>query len=299
MIGLLNTKADLRTALKDQVEVAELDTYIDPHPAISGLFIDWIPKSEDNPKFALQGIYVEHYAKAGTPIVIFDRHLSLSNTEYSWLKKFNITFCEPVVKYRNSFQWMPLWAEFPFKFKSDHDKIWNRMHSAGLAPVERKCPLYYEGPVADRIAAFDKYYKAAATIIPNRHDIHYASDDIGELKVEEFRNLGVGRLQVGYNESASTILIGSTKDYISGRLPDNLFDIIRCGCVPLLPIEHRFYCSAWDELVISNNKDLQFLIQMSGNAGAVLIVELMENLVSRYPEFDIAFTVDRIKSLLL
>ena len=74
MLGLLNARTDLKNALP---EICELDAYLDPHPALSGLFIDWVPKSEEA-KFAIQGIYVEHYAKAGVPIVIFDTILPLS-----------------------------------------------------------------------------------------------------------------------------------------------------------------------------------------------------------------------------
>jgi len=290
MIGLLNVKSDLKEVLRNSVEIQELDNYIDPHPVLSGLFVDWRPNTSgaaESPQFALQGIYVEHYAKAGTPIVIFDRHLALTNTEYSWLKKFNITFCEPVIQYRRGFQWMPIWVESTFKLKSFRRPEYTK----------RECLLYYNGDITDRLMSFDKYYKKTALILSK--EVRYNSDEVTDLKVEEFKKLGINRLAMSYSAASSTILIGSAQDYIFGRLPDNLFDIMRSGCVPLLPIEHRFYAAGWDKLVISNEHDLRFLLSMSETYGDALIEDLILHLLERYPEFDINFTAERIKSLLL
>jgi len=283
MLGLFNTKTDLTHVLKSVTDILVLDVYIDPHPDLSGLFIDWIPDKSDS-KFAMQGIYVEHYAKAGVPIVIFDRFLALNNTEYSWLKKFNITFCEPVLKCRPGFQWFPMWVEVPFKYeKSD----------------SRKYVLTYNGSINDRIAGVDKYYKQASVLLPTK-EISICSNDITDLKSEELKKQGMVRTSDSqYSNASSTVLIGSDEDYTNGRLPNDLFDIMRSGCVPLLPIEHRFYCGGFADYIIRNNNDLEFLLSMSANYGGVLIEGLMEQLVRQFPEFDINFAVEKIKGLLI
>lgn len=286
MLGLLNAKEDLKAALVKAWSVnnvMELDKPISPHPQLNSLFIDWFPKKTDD-KFATQAVYVEHYAKAGVPIVIFDRFLSVNQTEYSWLRKFNITFCEPVIGYRTGFKWMPLWSDRFIPKRRDKSKyiLTGELDNAVLED-------------------FDKYYKRAAELLPSKSVSYSLKEaDIYDSKIDSLHQLGIEKLERPvYDQAATTILIGCANDYKHGRLPDNFFDIMREGCVPLLPIEHRFYCSMFDDLTISNDNDLIFLLEMSERVAEVLIEELLENIFKRYPEFHIRYTVEQLKEWLV
>jgi hypothetical protein len=284
MLGLINARGNLKLALHSVWSAGthvNLETYIDPPPKIDALFIDWIPR-KDQDRFAIQGIYVEHYAKAGVPIVIFDRYVTMNQNEYSWLRKFNITFCEPLLSCRTGFHWLPIWSE---NFK----------------PKKRESSRYIlTGPLTNENQFdFDKYYKKTAELFPSKSVSYTRGADIYDTKVDSLKQMGIEMVsQPVYENSASTILIGSDVDYRFGGLPDNFFDIMKCGCVPLLPIEHRFYCSMFNDLVVAEDNDLIFLVDMSERLSEVLIEELLENIFKRYPEFKIEYTVERIREWL-
>ena len=100
MLGTFNICKDLKKNLDR--ELLELDS-VDDLPEVSGLFIDWITK--EHSMFPKQAVIIEHYVKAGIPIIIYDRWLALEKQEFNWLKKFNVSFFEPAIVNRTGFEY--------------------------------------------------------------------------------------------------------------------------------------------------------------------------------------------------
>ena len=260
MIGLYNTKCDLRKGLEAVFDICGLDELeVDGKnfPKIEALFIDW--KSNINKlEFAHQAVIVENYVKKGIPTVIFDRYMVISFKEYNWLRKFNVSFFEPAVLNRVGFGFMPFWTEplesnwFPYL---EREK-------------EREILLAYQGNLDDRVHAFEKYYSEYARLFPNKKIAFQTKPEGLRHKIDEWQNYGLTPRPVDFNQVAFTILIGSKKEYEIGYLREDLFDIMRAGCVPILPVEHRFYGTVFDD--VDDERELDFILSL-GHIRGVLI----------------------------
>ena len=82
---------------------------------------------------------------------------------------------------------------------------------------------------------------------------------------------------------------------MKGILPMNMFDILKRGCMVLLPSEHRFFQSL--QMTINDEKDLDYYIKHPG-LRFVLIEEFFDNIEKQYPEFTIKYAVDKLLALL-
>lgn len=291
MIGLYNTKCDLRKRLEAVFDICGLDKLEveeNHFPKIDGLFIDW--KTSDNKlEFAHQAVMVENYLKKGIPTVIFDRKMALSFKEYNWLRKFNVTFFEPAIKHRVGFDFMPFWTEpldsnwFPYlEYDREH---------------EREIVLAYQGNLDDRIHSFEKYYSEYARLFPKKN-IAFQTNPVNlRQKIDEWQNYNMKKLElIDFNLVGFTVLIGTKKEYEIGYLREDLFDIMRAGCVPILPEEHRFYGTVFDS--IEDERELDYMLSL-GHIRGVLIEEIHNNLLTYYPECHIKHTTETIRNLLI
>ncbi len=274
MIGTLNS--DLWTKLSP-VETCDLDQ--DEAPDLKGLFIDWIPKSENEQTFIRQAALVEHYVKTGIPVVIFDRYLAIENKEYNWLKKFNVTFFEPCVNNRSGFEWCPQWI--------------NPLEPDTISKDERSIGLAYEGDLDGKLKWFEKYYVTYAEMFPNCKTVYNSS--LVDFKVDEYKNHNLIQVkEIDFRDVSATVVIGSYKDYSIGHIWNNLFDIMSQGCVPLLPIEHRFFIGLFDHLVVRDERDMDYFIDGTVKLRGVIIEEIYESALKRYPEFSIEYMINRL-----
>jgi hypothetical protein len=105
--------------------------------------------------------------------------------------------------------------------------------------------------------------------------------------------------KIDFNQVDIIILIGSIKDYASGYLPDNLFSMMKMGVIPLLPIEHRFFGTMFDNLIIRDERDLDYAVKTFPKIREVIIEEIFENIFGRFPEFKIEYMVERLKQCLM
>jgi hypothetical protein len=249
---------------------------IDELPEVSALFIDWITK--DNALFGKQAVAVEHYVKAGIPIVIFDRHFSLTQKEYSWL---NVTFLEPAVNNRLGFEYLPQWIK---------DKPYEKIDR-----TKRTIDLAYSGILTDRIKSFEKYFKEYAGLFPEKKVCY--SSQVSQKKIDKWQDSNMEKTsRIEYGDVSFTILIGSQTEYRRGYIRDDLFDILNSGCVPLLPLEHRFFGTVFKDLIVDGENLVDYFVSCYKRIHGVLVEEIYENLISIYPEFHINYAVDRIKS---
>jgi hypothetical protein len=274
MIGTLNS--DLWTRLS-AVETCDLDQ--NEAPDLKGLFIDWVPKSGNEQTFIRQAALVEHYVKTGIPVVIFDRHLAIENKEYNWLKKFNVTFFEPCVNHRSGFEWCPQWIK--------------PLEPDTISRDERSIDLAYEGDLTGKIKWFEKYYMTYASMFPKIKAVF--NSDMVDFKVDEYKNHNLIQVkEIDFRDVTATVVIGSYKDYSIGHIWDNLFDIMSQGCVPLLPIEHRFFIGLFDHLVVRDERDMDYFISGTAKIRGVIIEEIYETALKRFPEFSIDFMMERL-----
>ena len=297
MIGILNTRGDMRDALASHFEICNLDGQpfdLENCPELGGLFIDWLPNLDEK-LFLKQVTILQEYVKKGIPVVLFDRHSMIDQQQYRWLSKFNVTFMEPRVRFRTGFEWCPQWVT-PLP-----DDWWTGNKE------ERKIKLAYKGSLAAKIKSFEKYYKTYAQIFPTKTTVYKCTDlDLWkgagqENKKREWQESNLvpqNTLEPGFNfaDVDMTIVIGSYKDYASGYLPDNLFDIMKMGVIPLLPSEHRFFWSMFDGLIVKDEKDIDYAISFMPKVREVIIQEIFDNL---YPEFKLEYAVEKIKQCLM
>jgi hypothetical protein len=276
MLGVLNIEHNLKLGLMEQgITVSGIDEL----PEVSALFIDWITK--DNALFGKQAVAVEHYVKAGIPIVIFDRHFSLTQKEYSWLNKFNVTFLEPAVNNRLGFEYLPQWIK---------DKPYEKIDR-----TKRTIDLAYSGILTDRIKSFEKYFKEYAGLFPEKKVCY--SSQVSQKKIDKWQDSNMEKTsRIEYGDVSFTILIGSQTEYRRGYIRDDLFDILNSGCVPLLPLEHRFFGTVFKDLIVDGENLVDYFVSCYKRIHGVLVEEIYENLISIYPEFHINYAVDRIKS---
>ena len=280
MIGVLTNRKDIVDSLSEVIDVYMFD---DGMLKVDGVFIDWIPQNENDPEFARQALIVEEYAKANIPIVIFDRYMAMTIKEYNWLKNFSVSFFEPAINHRDGFKYMPQWTTgLP-------DDWWR------IKKENRTIDLGYKGLLKDKIGQFEKYYVEFKKLYPKYNTLYVADDrDNIEVKPEEWNDYDViFTNRFSWSNTKNFVLIDSKHNYRIGHLRDDIFDIMLCGCVPMIPREHKYFASMFS-ISFDNIKDMSFFMSTSNKIKEPLIAEIFENIDRYFPEFKIENTRDRI-----
>ena len=286
MIGIYNTEYVLRSELEKVFDIAGLDHLEPEHgfPDIAGLYIDWKTKESDQIEFAHQAVVVENYVKKGIPTVIFDRHMAISFKEYSWLKKFNVTFFEPAVCNRSGFGFMPFWTLPDTKFVSS------------LEDKPRKIDLAYQYDLTDKILSFEKYYVEYVKLYPQKTNSVLRQPRSIQNKIDEWSDINFTD-EIVFNDVNFVILIGTKKEYKIGYLPEHLFYWMDCGVIPLLPPEHRFYGTIFRDFLIRDIKTQHYFISCYSKFRSVMIEDIKNNFLTSFPECDVKNVVEKLRSL--
>lgn len=279
MIGVCNIDNDMKSELSKFVEVRDLNDSSD-FVELNGLAIDWVDKNSDN--FVTQAAMVEHYARKSIPIVIYDRFMSVTPKEYSWLKKFNVSFLEPAFNNRTEFEYLPQWSKLEM-----------------IGPKSLKFDLGYIGDLNRKIRLFEKYYRETAVLWPESSISFYAKDFKETSKLDEWQKDGLySEWDKEYN-FRFTVLIDSPHNIEIGYLPNNLFEYMKYGTVPLCPIEQKYFQGMFFDLVISKASEVEYFIRNFKDLREVLIDDIFENIKGKYPEFTIEYACDKIKRKLM
>ena len=250
------------------------------------LFIDWIPLSrknpENTPKLLAQTEIVEKYIIKKIPTVIFDRYLGISSKEYNWLRKFNVSFCEPALDYRRNFIYLPFWT------------ILKRFNDISLNNSERKYSLAYKGSITDKIKSFEKYYVEYSTSYMG-DDVCYCGS-VDKDKEREYLEGGLHRKDFSFSDAKISIIIGTARDYKVGYLDSSFMDALNNNCVPMLPEEHRYYSGfPW---VIPTIQEIKSFADMYENTYIGLINDVYNDIEKRYPEMKVENTAEMVVELL-
>ena len=275
MIGVYNIDNDMKSELSKYVEIYESSDFA----KLDGVVIDWVGKDDDG--FVVQAAMVEHYARESIPIVIFDRFMTVTNKEFSWLRKFNVSFLEPALNNRTEFEYQPQWAKLEYELG------------------ETKFDLGYIGKMNRRVKLFEKYYKKVATLWPDFNIKYEPEDVIDEKKINEWRNDGLFYDRHHDYDFNFSIIIDSPNNIDIGYLPHNFLKLMKHGVVPLCPVEHKYFQGMFGDLVVDKPSDVEYTIKVFRNLREVLIEEIFNKIEHYYPEFTVEYACDVIKRKLL
>jgi len=287
-IGLYNGDSLLERRMGELYNIVKFDTDTD-FSDMDFIIIDWFPQSIiDKDKrwhlsYVKQANIVEKYVKK-IPMLIFDRYLSITKKEYDYLKKFNVYFFEPALNNRKEFGYLPFWTEQ--KTLDDFD----------IDEKERQISLAFKGNLKGKISGFEKYYIDLISHWPN-YNVCFDSP-LRKEKVDEYKILNVDRKSIDFKDAECTIAIGSAKEYLIGYLDSNIFKFMENGCLPFIPIEHRFFCSAFHTSVIKDISEVKWIMNSERSMKLSIIEEIYKNIKSIYPEFLIEYTIDIIKNIM-
>lgn len=269
MIGTYNIEKNMIQKLSGSLELHNFDMGDTSFPKLDGLIIDCMDK-ENYKAWVYQAALIEEYTKK-TKIVMFDRYFSITEKEFDWLKKFNVTFFEPAINNRIGFKYLPYWVD---DIKID----W-------LDDKERKIHLAYSHKnLEDRLKYFEKYYGEYAKLFP-KVSVYYSTLKLNDIKKKEYENNNlVFHKMIDFRNVSYSIVIGSKKDYEIGYLDESVFNLLKYGCVPILAVEHKYFHALFGKFVTNNVNITDYFTSMSGISNA-LIEGILDNLHNLFPEF--------------
>ncbi len=276
MIGLLN----IDEVLAHEIVKTKVITFLDDtdNNDCDIVYIDWIPTDIKNKNYAKKLIrqvsVVDSCIKSKKPLLIFDRFRGMTNKEVDFFKKQNTKLFEPALHLRSGFKYLPQWIKLKTLYEIELD---NR---------EREISILYKGNLlSDRIKSFDNYYFEAAKIYHNQK-IWYNSKNVIDSKAEEYEKFGLTYTNKDFKDAKYTIIIGSNPEYREGYIDNAFFEALNQNCVPLLPIEHRYFCGlksiSVDPSSLSWYMDVDYR-----NIYIGLLYSIYDDIKRFYGEFDV------------
>ena len=287
MIGILSNRLD--EAFVENINlkcifISEFD--IENLLDFDGLFIDWVPKVSGNEvAWIKQVTLLQSYIKSDIPIVIFDRSLSLTKREVDWCKKFNVYFFEPYLNSgRGDFIYLPEWINDCGILIGNEDRHYD--------------VVYFNNRLEWQLKGFEKWIQKYAEIFNNKK-VAYATMDISDFNKNKFLNSGIlfrDILGLIYNEGNFTVAFDTTKAYKTGYFDPRYLFAMNLGCMPLLPVEHKYFHGMFDGLVISDMKEMDYYVSSFKYIKNVLIEEIFDRIKNEWNEFTLQHAVDVIKN---
>ncbi len=285
MIGILSLNDNIIQELGKHFSIKNLYEMAN-FPEIDGLFIDWVDGKLMPKQFAFQALIIEQYVRKRIPVVVFDGNLVMTRKEFEWLKKFKVFFFEPAIKNRREFSYIPHWLSEPIK--EIHKRRENRPYQLG----------YITYNLNNKIKSFEKYYRRMSQLHPNKK-ICYQTLQIDKDKELEYIRDNLIRLDdLNMEDVALTVMIDTQKNYEIGSIDPYLFHALHNGCLPLLPIEHKFFGNLFDKLVVSSVSELNFIVESFENIAYVIIDDIIDKIHNLFPEFLIENVALKIKECL-
>lgn len=248
---------------------------------IDGLFLDWVPPSFEK-DFIYQAQLVEDNIKK-IPIVIFDRHFTLTYQEASYMKKYKTFLFEPaLVTGRSEFVYLPEWTSYYSVLDDDE-----RMYKV----VDISKNLEY------RIESFEKWYKEYARLFPDKK-VAYYTRNLKDFKKEEYKKNNLifieGKVLPDYTCAEFTIVNESKNAYDIGYFDPVYFIAMNQGCIPLLPDEHRFFHSIFKHLIVKDIQEMDYFVSLY-KSRAVIIEDIFDRIKKYFPEFTVEYASDIIR----
>jgi len=287
MIGVISFRENIVNKLRESLPVINVYDLMDRGmPKLDGLFIDWVDQSIMPDEYAMQAAIIENYIRTKIPVVIFDGELAMTKREYDWLKKFKVFFFEPALQNRREFGYLPHWLD---EIKTDFDREEERPFALAYSTVN----------LEDKLKSFEKYYRKYAQLFPDKK-VLYKAEKLDKVKYQQYeRDNMVNQAMIDWAEVDFTILIDSKRNYEIGYLDPWIICIMEDGCVPLLPLEHRFFGNMFHKLTVDNIEDVDYIVRSFAKIKWTLLDDIYHNIKTLYPEFLIENVAEVIKNCLV
>lgn len=275
MIGLLNIDETLTSEISKNNTVKSLDN---DDTICDVVYIDWIPTHTKDKSFTQKLIrqvsVVDNHVKAKKLLLIFDRFRGMTNKEVDFFKKQNAKLFEPALHLRSGFKYLPQWIKIKTLFDIELDD------------KERDISILYKGDLlSDRIKSFDNYYLETKKLY-NKQKICYNGKHIVPSKAEEYETFDLSYTDDGFSKAKYTIIIGSNPEYKDGYIDNTFFEALNQNCVPLLPIEHRYFCGL--KGISVDPSSLSWYINVDyRNIYVGLLYCIYDDIKRLYSEFDV------------
>lgn len=286
MIGILTRNNEIFYNLQSKSEDV-VDLYnIDKLKKLDGVFIDWVGE-KNKEDFVIQALIVEKFVKTKIPFVIFDGSLSMTRKEFDWLKKFKTFFFEPAIQNRREFAYMPHWIDRKRMEHEDHDNDERYIHLA-----------FKTENLNDKIKYFEMYYRSLKEMYPDMV-VQYQTDSIYSEKQKQYTANGILKSDdIDFKQVYHTVLIDSQKNYEIGYIPPYIFEVMKYGCLPFLPLEHKWFGNMFKNLTVANASDVEFAINAYKRTSHWIVNDIIETIEKRYPEFLIENVTNKIMECL-
>ena len=126
------------------------------------------------------------------------------------------------------------------------------------------------------------------------------TDKLDKVKYQQYeRDNMVNQAMIDWAEVDFTILIDSKRNYEIGYLDPWIICIMEDGCVPLLPLEHRFFGNMFHKLTVDNIEDVDYIVRSFAKIKWTLLDDIYHNIKTLYPEFLIENVAEVIKNCLV
>ena len=68
------------------------------------------------------------------------------------------------------------------------------------------------------------------------------------------------------------------------------------GCLPLLPVDHKYFHSMFKGLVVNDLNEMDYYVSLYGRVKGVIIEEILDRIKNDWSEFTIDYAVDMIRN---
>jgi hypothetical protein len=287
MIGTITFRENIVNKLSETLSIINVFDLVDKRfPKLDGLFIDWVNQSIMPDEYAMQAAIIEKYVKTKIPVVVFDGDLAMTKREYDWLKKFKVFFFEPALQNRREFGYLPHWID---EMKTHQEREKERPFALAYSTIN----------LENKLKSFEKYYRKYAQLFPDKK-VLYQTEKLDDLKYKQYEHDNmVNQAIIDWEEVDFTILIDSKKNYEIGYLNPWTFYMMENGCVPLLPLEHRFFGNMFHKLTVDSIEDVDWIVRNHAKIKWCLIDDIYHNVETLYPEFLIGNVAEVIKNCIV
>ena len=155
------------------------------------------------------------------------------------------------------FSYQPNWGKIPSNIEWDFDET---------RPIDFGCVL----PLKGLLPTFKKYYQPLAET--GEFSVVYSNNKISNHIRSKISDMGVDIIKGGEDhipKMKMSMILGTDHQYKTGHFPSEVFRLLEKGIVPLLPEEHKWYYSVFQDLVVTKPFDIEYLLNCYDNLIAI------------------------------
>ena len=264
----------LTTVNVEDPELHKLLSVRDIHKGKKVSFFDWVPTNSKSTLVANQIEEMKRCQEQGIPVIVFDRHSTMTGDEIMFLhKKTKAILLEPSVVTRPGFQFMPYWIHFrDYKYSDfqENRKFQTGYKGARFTKDTESCIL---NVIKDGVTV------GVDTKLPSdKYDVLKSIVSVGKYEYEDFDTM---------------ILTGTQDEYNRGILPD-IRQLMEYGTIPLLFHKHKWLHSLFRHFVIYSHADIRWASKFYQNCGVGFIEDIQKQILEYLPEMEANNFVDSL-----